>query len=342
LLANHETKVRKPEMQTGPNVFYIDANSVSLDPTLTSKQDYLWSSQALGVGYNKNHKAESSSLNSTNATRTYDAPDKGIMWGWEVVGYLITKAIAAGLILILALLTLFGEQFSVDEMLKISIVSFIFITLTGVLLVKDLGKPKRFLYIILRPQFNSWLAKGAYVILAFSSLLILLIICCLIGNGFWIKTILFITVPIAFLTAIYTAFLFAQAKGRIFWKNNWSVFFMFFHAIILGIIGTSILLNKNHQAFYPSVEIIHFLNIVITLLLFKGNGLPDANLVSNLIFKGKYKLQFWSLVIFIGNIVPLALLFFDHSIYLSSVMLCIGVVVTNYLFVKVPQLIPLS
>ena len=32
------------------------------------------------------------------AHRVYDAPNKGILWGWEVAGYIFTKAIAAGIL----------------------------------------------------------------------------------------------------------------------------------------------------------------------------------------------------------------------------------------------------
>ena len=32
------------------------------------------------------------------AKRVYDSPSKGILWGWEVAGYIITKALSAGII----------------------------------------------------------------------------------------------------------------------------------------------------------------------------------------------------------------------------------------------------
>ena len=35
----------------------------------------------------------------------------------------------------------------------------------------DLDKPARFLYVVLRPQWKSWLVRGAYIITAFSGLL---------------------------------------------------------------------------------------------------------------------------------------------------------------------------
>ena len=42
-----------------------------------------------------------------------------------------------------------------------------FLVVTGVLLVVDLKQPKRFLYVLLRPQWQSWLVRGAYIITAY-------------------------------------------------------------------------------------------------------------------------------------------------------------------------------
>ena len=46
--------------------------------------------------------------NKGKATRTYDVADKGILWGWEVSGYVCTKAISAGPFLVPFLAWAFG------------------------------------------------------------------------------------------------------------------------------------------------------------------------------------------------------------------------------------------
>ena len=45
--------------------------------------------------------------------------------------------------------------------------------LTGLLLIIDLDRPDRFLYVLLRPQWKSWLVRGAYIITAFGFVLFL-------------------------------------------------------------------------------------------------------------------------------------------------------------------------
>jgi Fe-S-cluster-containing dehydrogenase component len=52
LLSRQQTKVRKPEKGTQPNLFYIDADDLSLIPTATERTpDTLWGHQARGVGH---------------------------------------------------------------------------------------------------------------------------------------------------------------------------------------------------------------------------------------------------------------------------------------------------
>ncbi|HPQ22505.1 MAG TPA: polysulfide reductase NrfD, partial [Saprospiraceae bacterium] len=89
--------------------------------------------------------------------QVYNTPDKGILWGWEVSGYVWTKAIAAGSILVPAIASLFTENtISPNTWMLSAGIGLIFLMLTGLLLVKDLDRPDRFLYVLLRPHWGSW------------------------------------------------------------------------------------------------------------------------------------------------------------------------------------------
>ncbi len=345
LLATQKTTARKVEKETVPNLFYINGNPKSLEPTATTRTNYLWSSQELGVGTKKDLALDNSKNNNAVARRVYDAPDKGVLWGWEVVGYLNTKAIASGLILVTALLYLSGYAISYNLLVQISLISLLFMTLTAALLIKDLRQPKRFLYIVFRPQFKSWLARGTYIILGFCGLLLLLTVAAYTENEWLTKAMLALGIPGAILTTIYTAFLFAQAKGRAFWKNNFSWLWMLLHAAVFGSMGMSLLLQTQLHNSYPVIEWIHVINIVIALLLFRGTKVMESKLASTIITEGKYKIHYWVGVILIGNIIPLMMLHFattDLTTNLSSLMLITGILIAGYLFIKVPQTIPLS
>ncbi len=90
-----------------------------------------------------------------------------------------------------------------------------FLALTGFLLVFDLDRPERFLYVMLRPNWDSWLVKGAYVlsgygvVLALSSTVLVLDM-----DRSLLSYIAIAGVPLALLTGVYTAWLLGQAKGR--------------------------------------------------------------------------------------------------------------------------------
>ena len=140
-----------------------------------------------------------------------------MLWGWEVSAYVWTKAISAGAFLIPFIASFFG-LFGDTEILAWSYgISLVFLGLTGVFLVMDLDQPKRFAYVLLRPQWKSWLVKGAYFITAYGALVALSAVS--LYFGWKIAFLSTITAITAVAVAVYTAFLFAQAKGRDFWQS---------------------------------------------------------------------------------------------------------------------------
>ena len=90
-------------------------------------------------------------------------------WKAKVSGYLVTKAIAAGVMLVAALLVLLGHA---DEQAAVGVVppiiAGVFLAVTGALLIADLKQPGRFHYLITRGSWTSWLVKGAYILMFFA------------------------------------------------------------------------------------------------------------------------------------------------------------------------------
>ncbi len=377
ILSRHPTKVRKPEKRTNPNLFYIDADDVSLVAEKTEKtRQYFWSSQSLGVGHYakatekwaftnpdvidqlekmQEVKSNGKSRKSIDVLmdlnrRIYDAPDKGILWGWEVPAYVFTKAIAAGMIIVLFVAYLFNISKNFDQAVWISIVtSLIFLLLTGVFLIKDLDRPDRFLYVLLRPQWKSWLVRGGYAITLFGALLSLLVLAkWLEWESLW-PPLLWITVIVSLLVAVYTAFLFAQAKGRDFWQSPILSLHMLLHAIMAG---AAILLIITIVKKYPSewgklLTSILALAIVLNLLviameIFSRHRTIDVKNTVHMIAKGEYKYLFWIGVVFLGNLTPLLLTNANIFLIPSAILTLIGIYLSNHIWITAPQKIPLS
>ncbi len=215
IIGRDDVAVRAPEQNTKPKVFYRGADQASLDPTRTAiaADGMIWADTT------PNHPTTPVADVGVVARTTYTTAHKHT-WDVMVSGYLVTKAIAGGIMMVAALLVLLGhaaEQAAVGVMPPM--VAGVFLAATGVLLVGDLKQPTRFLYLLTRSNWSSWLVKGAYVLGLFA-----------LGCAAWFLAgvadadgvIKVLAVPVALLgaaTAGYTAFLFAQCEGRDLWQT---------------------------------------------------------------------------------------------------------------------------
>jgi len=253
LVATHETTVRKPQSGAVPNLYYIDASEEMLDPYATEVTGSgMWTEQAFGVGHFAKYadsrldgadttsmivqlalekKAKQSSPrdqaiirdvmerlseDSGEAKRSYDQPSKGVLWGWEVSTYIWTKGIAAGTYVVAVLAMLSGLVEMDDGLWAMTLgIGIAFLAVTGILLVIDLDRPERFLYVMLRPNWDSWLVKGAYILSGYGGILALSTAVLILDLDRSLLAYLAIAgLPLALLTGVYTAWLLMQAKGR--------------------------------------------------------------------------------------------------------------------------------
>ena len=385
LLSRETVTVRKAAKGTHPNLFYIDGDESALNPAATEKTpETLWGAQARGVGhfakdteklaYNgedivatamkettfvgqSGRPVSSAQVMLGKQKRVYDVPDKGVLWGWEVSAYVWTKAIAAGAFLVLALASLMPETSGLIsfELLGLGsasiLISLLFLGLTGILLIKDLDQPKRFLYVLLRPQWNSWLVKGAYAISLYGATLSLLVLSVMFGWQ-WVSQISFwLAVVSGVITAVYTAFLFAQAKGRDFWQSPALAAHMLVHSFMAGAAALALatFFFGNFETTAPYLGAVMTIGIAINLLtiiveLTMTHPTEDAELTVEMIIKGRYAKLFWLGAILLGNILPLALLLYggNEMMLVASVLLLTGILITEKIWVEAPQKIPLN
>ena len=207
----------KPEKGTQPKLFYVGGETAALNPDQAPPAaDYLWSGSELPIAQGELKAAD---REAQRARRVYDQKPKPGPWGWMVSAYITTKAVAAGIVMIAFARFLMGTAGGVLSPAE-GLVALLFLAITGVLLVADLQQPKRFLYVLLRPQWKSWLVRGAYIITAFVPLMILCTALSWFGTSRSAQLAVGTpTVILAAFLAMYTAFLFAQAKGRDYWQN---------------------------------------------------------------------------------------------------------------------------
>jgi Fe-S-cluster-containing dehydrogenase component/formate-dependent nitrite reductase membrane component NrfD len=292
-------------------------------------------------------------MKTANTRRVYDAPDKGILWGWEVSGYVWTKAISAGAILVPFIAWLFGwDELNTMTMYISGGVSLVFLAATGLLLVMDLDQPMRFAYVLLRPQWNSWLVRGGYSITIFGAMVSLM----LLGVFFaWHDVVYFAfwaSAVSAVVVAVYTAFLFAQAKGRDFWQSPAMAPHMMVHSLMAGaavfvLAGLATDVSDQWMSYLETVLMVTVIAnmLIVTVELTITHPTTDAKRVVEMITKGRYSNVFWFGAILVGNIIPILLLVLTSNLIISAVgavLILAGIYISEKIWVEAPQRIQLT
>jgi hypothetical protein len=247
-------------------------------------------------------------------------------WGWKVSAYLWTKSLAAGAFLVPALRSMLDPHGSPLYPVA-ALVATLFLGVTGILLIADLRQPRRFLWTLTKPQWRSWLTRGSYVIAAYGSLLGLQM---LAGLGWAPPLPLAVTAVTALLaaaTAVYTAFLFGQAKGRDLWQSP----LVAPHLVIQALVAGSALSAPTWLLWLLPVN-----GLVVAAEVWGHHATEDARRAARLI---QDDARFTSGVLVLGPLFPLALLWASLR-PLASALALLGLLTWEHLYVQAPQRIP--
>ncbi|MGZ0175645.1 MAG: 4Fe-4S dicluster domain-containing protein [Acidimicrobiales bacterium] len=363
IIARNETSVRAPEQNTKPKVFYKGADQALLDPTRSalSNDGMIWADRLFaGDKGGKSHPTVPVSLGSKPTdmdgvvARTAYTTAHQMTWKAKVSGYLVTKAIAAGVMLVAALLVLMGHA-DVDNAVGIAppVVAGVFLALTGVLLISDLKQPGRFHYLITRGSWESWLVKGAYILMAFSVVCGLWFVGGLAGSSGLLKGLAIPAVLGALGTAGYTAFLFGQCEGRDLWQTPLLLPTLLAQAVTAG--GATYAIMDLFLA-VPEPRAVRWVllgGVVATAALVSmeltSKGSRHVELAVHEMTHGAYAKQFWFSML-IGLVVPAVIVIVELatnsnsaiSLAIAGVLSLIGMFAYEDSFVRAGQSVPLS
>jgi Fe-S-cluster-containing dehydrogenase component/formate-dependent nitrite reductase membrane component NrfD len=389
-LSTAQATVRKPEQGTGPKLFYINGNDWSLHPTAArTSESYVWadkiteqnmSTYELPVfppstktsksgtplrtpheqGRPMNGPIQIGGRVAEHMVQTsYNAQHK-VQWHWELPSYIVTKNIAGGLYMLLSLSAGLGI-FAFDSLtfLAAGFTAMVFMLITTILLIKDLSQPKRFLNILLRPQWKSWVARGAYIMVTFTAVAGLWWL--LEGAAYlgWMPAefiagirpiAAWIVFPFALGVVIYTAFLLGQAEGRDMWQNSLLPFQLITQSMMVA--GGVFLIVNRFVSFSADLEaflaVLFPASIAINLLLilagkFNSFASEVAMLAHREMTHGRFSNHYWWGGITLGHLVPLVLVFaFAPAIPVAVLLTLVGLFFYEYAFVMAPQQIPNS
>ncbi|CAN5753611.1 polysulfide reductase NrfD [soil metagenome] len=353
--------VRRPEKETLPKLFYKGAHQATLDPLAAQRPQgglFMWSEQQQGsaqvVSGNPNH-----SNSSAAALLSYDVAHS-IPWDWKVSLYTWTKGIAAGAYLVPLLLVLFGflRADSTTWVWVAPVLAGGFLAATGVLLILDLEHPERFHLIFTRPQWRSWLVKGAFIIAGYTLVLAVHFAASCFGAYSLHRWLMIPGLPLAVLTAVYTAYLFAQAKARDMWQNPLLPPHLMVQSLLLGsaaLLPFAVRLEPATQ-FDRGVAMTLLWILAITslshaLMIWGEVSLTHTTAHARLaiweMVRGRYKSDFWiGLVLSIlGGLLPWLALFevVSSSFGVGGAPLAmIGLMLHENAYVQAGQSVPLA
>ena len=232
----------------------------------------------------------------------------------------------------------------------------IFTGLTTFLLVIDLKRPERFYYLLTKPNFRSWLVLGGIILMIYGLLASLWLLFGLIWSSvpkalFWSSAIL------AVCSACYSAFLFAQAKGRDLWQSPLFLWHLLLQAITAGaatliIIGSILQTGSNvMDVLVKILSISLFLSLAVMLGEIALTPISeDVKRATDLLKKGSLSGKFWGLVVGLGALLPFILIIWsgyqngaDHILVsLASFLALSGLWAFEDLWVKAGQAVPMS
>ena len=184
--------------------------------------------------------------------------------------------------------------------LRAFLLALVFLAVTGALLIWDLEHPARFFMIFTRPQWRSWLVRGAFIIGAYGVALV----AHLALAWFWrpdstIATVGPVAGVLALLTAVYTAYLFAQAKARDLWQSP----LLPPHLLVQSLLaGAAVLLPVveylepgSAGAFFLAVGVLNLLHLsMIAGEMTLTHGTAHARLAAAEMTHGRFRGWFWS------------------------------------------------
>src|SRR5262245_23693563 len=358
-VALEKVAVRKPEKGTRPKLFYVGVDGDLLNPAMMEPQAaHFWADKDPGEDLYALRMTNPGRPIPGAAREVYDVPHM-IPWGKKIAFYLWAKSISAGVLLLSVLFMHMGfEQDAPVLSLVGPVVSLIFLALTMLLLVLDLKKPGRFFFLLTKPNLNSWLVLGGYVLMIFGALLVAWL-AQLFTAGSVSPWIIWSAALFAIASAGYSAFLFAQARGRDLWQSP----ILFWHLLVQSVIAgaaTLILIGAlevitpyqfiSAQLFVWLVNILLialFVNLAIVFSdLFMKHGVDDAVRAGDLLIKGSLKRLFWIVAVGVGALIPAALMLWPLGSAIAhiaaAVLVLLGLWMYEHLWIKAGQAVPLS
>jgi Fe-S-cluster-containing dehydrogenase component len=345
VIGREPVQVRRPEKGTRPGVFYKAGHEATLDPLAAERPDgglLAWAT--LGDSRpSGQHRVNSSAA----ALLSYDIPHQ-VPWGWRVSLYTWTKSIAAGAFAAPVALATLGFLGWGSGMVRWAapLTAAAFLVITGGLLIWDLKHPMRFYLIFTRHHWRSWLVRGSFILSGYGGILALYLLAQLGGEPGAARVLAWIGLALALATAMYTAFLFVQARARDLWQGPLLAPHLAVQSLVAGGAVTVLAarwLAPGHGARAAAVLLalmtaLHLLFLVAESAA--GHPTQHARLAAQAMVAGRYARYFWSSLALVGA--ALAAPWAGQASPLVAAAALAGLLGYEHAYVQAGQSVPLA
>jgi Fe-S-cluster-containing dehydrogenase component/Ni/Fe-hydrogenase subunit HybB-like protein len=353
MVATQNVVSRKPHKGTQPKLFYSGIDSDFMRPAMMEGQvSHVFAGHNPAANpYSLEHSQDSAAAPSSSRV-VYDVAHPQ-PWGVIPAFYLWTKSIAAGLLIVAALLIftnrLAGADAIISNILN-PVMALVFLGVTVILLIADLDRPDRFYYILTKSNSHSWLVWGTWILIAYGLLAL-----GWLGLGILTPSVpRILMAPAAIMgvaAAAYSAFLFAQGRGRDLWQSRLFLWHLIIQAVVAGsastILVTVTVTISGLGLVAGGRQILHTIDpllaasilVSVTMILAEMYMSPptvDIKHATDLITRGALSTQFWYGAILVGGMVPFVLTAIatstDHLWIILNVMAAVSALFGLFVF----------
>lgn len=310
-------------------------------------------------------------INATHAIVSLDIPLPGIIWGWMITLNMWAKSIGTGVVMVGAYLL---YKYKKDDIKNLKwlmpVVSFVALNVFLLFTLLDLHQPLRMVNIFLHPHFTSAITVGAWMATIFTGIMTVLAAVglfeefpYLIGtnkitklareNGHLYDKLMPFAIILAIPVTLYTAIIMAEASARELWQAPGEMAQMMLAAFMAGS-ATLLLFSQNwSNEVQKRLSLILAVAVTISFALYMGEyffSFKSSEAEATLAFihlGGSYSLEFWFAMI-VGFVAPVFILrnaIKEENFTLirtAALMALIGLYFAKDVWLKIPQMIPLS
>jgi Fe-S-cluster-containing dehydrogenase component/formate-dependent nitrite reductase membrane component NrfD len=382
IIAREPVRVRKPEQGTKPNVYYLGAEEAAINPEVAVEElpnMTMWgtllkpqyedesaidASRSLRPPQTLNALKPYQPAKPADARVVYDTPKNRAPWGWKVSAYLTTKSLGAGVMMVAALaLALYGLQGSLSGTMNAvlgigtPVIGGFFIAVTLALLIADLKRPDRALFLVTKANPTSWLVWGGYILGVFGLIEAAWFGAALLGFSDVIRWLLIPAALFGAAGAGYSAFLFGQAEGRDFWQSPLMLPILIVQASLAGAAGLGLLawalnaeirLTNLFTMVLLGAIVLHV--VLVFIEVFGAHSNSHVAAAARFMTRGGLKDTFWGPFFLVGSLVPIVMLCVavfvpvaePALLGLAGIVALAGLYAYEHCFVVAGQVVPLS